>query len=205
VPVVIRATALRDSEGKVIGAIESFSNNASVIDARRKLRELRQVALTDALTGIGNRKHLEGRLSAVVAEYQNNASPAGILFIDVDHFKQVNDTYGHNTGDTVLRMVANTIRYALRATDTVGRWGGEEFIAILYDMQAKEALKAAAEKVRTLVEHSRLDVNGQGLTVKVSVGGTFLCADDTPELLVQRADELMYLSKQAGRNRVTIG
>ena len=205
VPVVIRATALRDQEGNVIGAIESFSNNTSVIDARRKLRELRQVALTDALTGIGNRKHLEGRLSAVIAEYRNNASPAGLLFMDVDHFKQVNDTYGHNTGDTVLRMVANTIRYALRATDTVGRWGGEEFIAILHDMQEKEALQAAAEKVRTLVEHSRLDVNGQGLTVTVSVGGTLLCPGDTPELLVQRADQLMYLSKQSGRNRVTIG
>jgi diguanylate cyclase (GGDEF)-like protein/PAS domain S-box-containing protein len=205
VPVVIRATALRDHEGNVIGAIESFSNNASVIDARRKLRELRQVALTDGLTGIGNRKHLEGRLSAVIAEYRNNASPAGLLFIDVDRFKQVNDTYGHNTGDTVLRMVANTIRYALRATDTIGRWGGEEFIALLYDMQEREALQAAAEKVRTLVEYSRLDVNGQGLAVTVSVGGTLLCPDDTPELLVQRADRLMYLSKQAGRNRVTIG
>jgi diguanylate cyclase (GGDEF)-like protein/PAS domain S-box-containing protein len=205
VPVMIRATALWDGEGNVIGAIESFSNNASVIDARRKLRELRQVALTDALTGVGNRKHLEGRLSAVIAEYQNNASPAGILFMDVDHFKQVNDTHGHNTGDNVLRMVANTIRYALRATDTIGRWGGEEFIAILYDMQEKESLQAAAEKVRTLVEHSRLDVNGQGLTVTVSVGGTLLCSNDTPELLVQRADELMYHSKQAGRNFVTIG
>jgi diguanylate cyclase (GGDEF)-like protein/PAS domain S-box-containing protein len=205
VPVMIRATALRDGEGNVIGAIESFSNNASVIDARRKLRELRQVALTDALTGIGNRKHLEGRLSAVIAEYRNNTSPAGLLFIDVDHFKQVNDAYGHNTGDNVLCMVANTIRYALRATDTIGRWGGEEFIAILYDMQEKEALQAAAEKVQTLVKHSRLDVNGQGLTVTVSIGGTLLCPDDTPELLVQRADQLMYLSKQAGRNRVTIG
>lgn len=205
VPVMIRATALRDQEGNVIGAIESFSNNASVIDARRKLRELRQVALTDALTGIGNRKHLEGRLSAVIAENRNNASPAGLLFMDVDHFKQVNDAYGHNTGDNVLRMVANTIRYALRGTDTIGRWGGEEFIAILYDMQEIEALQAAAEKVRTLVEHSRLDVNGRGLAVTVSVGGTLLCPDDTPELLVQRADQLMYRSKQAGRNRVTIG
>jgi diguanylate cyclase (GGDEF)-like protein/PAS domain S-box-containing protein len=205
VPVVIRATALRDQEGNVIGAIESFSNNASVIDARRKLRELRQVALTDALTGIGNRKHLEGRLSAVIAEYRNNASPAGLLFMDLDHFKQVNDTYGHNTGDNVLHMVASTIRYALRATDTVGRWGGEEFIAILYDIPEREALHAAAEKVRTLVEHSRLDVNGQGLTVTVSVGGTLLCSNDTPELLVQRADDLMYRSKQAGRNCVTLG
>jgi len=202
---IIRATTLRDGERNIIGAIESFSNNASVIDARRKLQELRHVAMSDPLTWIGNRRHLDGRLSAVIAEYQINASIAGLLFIDVDHFKEVNDTYGHNTGDDVLRMVANTIRYALRLTDTVGRWGGDEFLAILHDVQDKEALRFAAEKVRTLAENSRLDLNGQGLAVTVSIGGTLLQPGDTPELLVQRADELIYQSKQAGRKRVTIG
>ena len=205
VPVVIRASALRNGEGQIIGAIESFSNNTSVMDARRKLRELRQVALTDPLTGIGNRKHLEGRLRAVIAEYQNNASNAGLLFMDVDRFKQVNDSHGHNTGDNTLRMIANTIRYGLRATDTIGRWGGEEFIAILYDVQSEKSLQAAAEKVRSLVECSRLDVDEQGLTVTISIGGTLLLPGDTPETLVQRADQLMYRSKQAGRNRVTVG
>jgi diguanylate cyclase (GGDEF)-like protein/PAS domain S-box-containing protein len=205
VPIVVRASPIRDRAGNIIGAVESFSNNASVIDARSKLRELRRVAMTDPLTGLGNRKYLDGRLSALIAEYQNNASTAALLFMDVDHFKQVNDTYGHNTGDTVLRMVAQTMRYSLRATDTVGRWGGEEFIAILYGMQEKESLEAAAEKVRTLVEFSRLDVTERGLTVTVSIGGTLLVPGDTPQSLVQRADELMYRSKQAGRNRVTIG
>lgn len=204
-PVVIRASALRDAEGNIIGAIESFSNNTSVFDARRKLRELRRAATTDPVTGIGNRRHLEGRLSAVIAEFQNNSSPAGLLFLDVDHFKQVNDSYGHNTGDKVLRMVARTIRHAVRATDTVGRWGGEEFLAILYDLQGRNALEAAAEKVRTLVEYSRLDMNSQGLSVTVSIGATMLLPGDTPALLVQRADEIMYRSKQAGRNRVTVG
>jgi diguanylate cyclase (GGDEF)-like protein/PAS domain S-box-containing protein len=205
VPIVVRASPIRDRAGNIIGAVESFSNNASVIDARSKLRELRRVAMTDPLTGLGNRKYLDGRLSALIAEYQNNASTAALLLMDVDHFKQVNDTYGHNTGDTVLRMVAQTMRYSLRATDTVGRWGGEEFIAILYGMQEKESLEAAAEKVRTLVEFSRLDVTERGLTVTVSIGGTLLVPGDTPQSLVQRADELMYRSKQAGRNRVTIG
>lgn len=204
-PIMIRASPMRDRDGNIIGAIESFSNNASVIDARRKLREMRLAAMTDPLTKIGNRKHLEGRLSAVIAECRKNSSIAGMLFMDVDHFKQVNDAYGHNTGDNVLRMVANTIRYAVRGTDTVGRWGGEEFIAILYDMQGAGPLRSAAEKVRTLVECSRLDVNGQGLAVTLSIGGTLLRAEDTPELFVQRADELMYQSKQAGRNQVTIG
>jgi len=130
-PVIVRASAVRDEEGNIIGAVESFSNNASIMDARRKLLELRHVATTDALTGIGNRMHLDGRLNAAIAEYQNNPSAAALLFMDVDNFKQVNDTYGHNTGDKALRMVANTIRYALRVTDTIGRWGGDEFVAIL--------------------------------------------------------------------------
>jgi diguanylate cyclase (GGDEF)-like protein len=205
VPVVIRASAIRNPLGEIIGAVESFSNMSSVIDTRSKLRALRREVTTDALTGVGNRKFLEGRLEALIAEYKNNPGAAGLLFMDVDHFKLVNDRFGHNTGDTVLRMVAKTLRFALRATDTVGRWGGEEFIAILYQMQDQNALKAAAEKVRTLVECSRLDLNEKRLAVTISIGGTLLLPEDSPELLVQRADALMYQSKQAGRNRVTIG
>lgn len=204
-PVTVRASALRDDQGNIIGAVESFSNNASIMDARRKLLELRHVATTDALTGVGNRMHLDGRLNAVIAEYQNNPSAAGILFMDVDNFKQVNDTYGHNTGDKALRMVANTIRYALRVTDTIGRWGGDEFVAILYDLEENNALQVVAEKVRTLVENSRLDVETRSLTVALSIGGSLLLPGDTPEALIQRADQLMYQSKQAGRNCITIG
>lgn len=204
-PVVIRATAMRDGEGNIIGAIESFSSNMDVVNTRRKLQKLHQAAMTDRLTGIGNRRHLEGRLSAVIAEYKSNAAIAGLLFMDVDQFKQFNDIYGHNSGDEVLRMVAKTIRHAVRATDTVGRWGGEEFMAILYDVQDERDLLAAANKVRAMVEYSRLDVDGQGLAVTVSIGGTLLGPDDTHDSFVARADALMYKSKQAGRNRITIG
>lgn len=204
-PVIVRAAALRDEAGNIIGAIESFSNNTTAFNTRRELRELHQAVLTDPLTGIGNRRQLEGRLRAVVAEFENTPSMAGLLFMDVDHFKKINDSYGHNVGDNVLHMVANTMRYALRATDTIGRWGGEEFVAILYDVQDRDALESAAQKLRTLVEYSRLDDNGQGLAVTISIGATLLLPGDTPELLIQRADELMYQSKRAGRNCVTMG
>ena len=204
-PVVVRAAALRDEAGRIVGAIESFSNCTTIMNTRRELRDMHQAAMTDPLTGVGNRRHLEGRLRAAIAESPANASLAGLLFIDVDHFKQFNDTYGHNTGDHILRMVAQTMRHALRASDTAGRWGGEEFIAILHDMQDKDDLRAAAEKVCALVQHSRLDVDGQGLGVTVSIGGTLLLPEDTPDALVSRADKFMYQSKQSGRNRVTIG
>ena len=204
-PVVVRAAALRDDAGNIIGAVESFSNNTGMSNARRDLRALHHAAMTDPLTGIGNRRHLEGRLSAVIAEFQNNGSRAGLLFIDVDHFKQFNDIYGHNTGDSVLCMVAKTMRHALCATDSFGRWGGEEFIAILPDIPHKNALRITAEKIRSLVECSRLDVTQQHLTVTISIGGTLLLQGDTHDSLVGRADELMYRSKQAGRNCVSIG
>lgn len=101
VPVIVRGSALRDEEGNIIGAIETFSNNASLIHTRRKLRDLRHAALTDPLTGVGNRRHIEGRLSAALAEFHNNATSAGLLVMDVDRFKKFNDTHGHNLGDDI--------------------------------------------------------------------------------------------------------
>jgi len=204
-PVVVRATALRDRTGNVIGAIESFSNNSSVINARRRLSEMRQIVRTDALTKVGNRQHIEGRLHAVIAEFENTQKLAGLLFIDIDCFKKVNDTYGHDVGDKALCMVVNTIRHALRSTDTIGRWGGEEFVAILYDIFDEKTLYKIAEKVRMLVEVSHLETNTQSLSVTISIGATRLYTNDTPESILQRADGFMYRSKQAGRNRVTIG
>ena len=205
VPIIVRATALRDGEGRIIGAIETFSSIKSVIDARRQLKELRHVVHTDRLTGVGNRQLVEGRLRAVIAECAHTKSSAGLLFMDLDNFKWVNDTHGHNVGDKVLRMVTATFNHSLRATDTIGRWGGEEFIAILKDIDNEGTLLRIAEKVRTLVEFSRLDFNDQNLTVTISIGATRLRTNDTPETIIERADGLMYQSKKAGRNTVTIG
>ncbi len=205
VPVIIRATALRDEEGKVIGAIESFSNNRHVIDTRRQLREMRHIVHTDRLTSIGNRRLVEGRLRAVIAECAHTKSSAGLLFMDIDNFKQVNDTHGHDVGDKVLRMVTSTFNHSLRATDTIGRWGGEEFVAILKDIDNDEVLWNIAEKVRTLVEFSSLDLDDQTLSVTLSIGATRLRYNDTPESIIHRADGLMYQSKRTGRNTVTVG
>jgi len=205
VPIIVRATALRDEDGNIIGAIESFSNNRLVLDARRKLREMRHIVHTDRLTSIGNRQLVEGRLRAVIAECAHTKGSAGLLFMDIDHFKQINDTYGHLVGDQVLRMATATFNHSLRATDTIGRWGGEEFIAILKDVDNDLTLQQIAEKVRTLVEFSRLDLDHQTLTVTISIGATLLRPNDTPESIVNRADGLMYQSKKAGRNIVTVG
>ena len=205
VPVLVRAAPMRDAQGNIIGAIESFSGDTGMMSVRKQLRELRQTTLTDTLTNIGNRKFIEGRLRAAIAEYHNRESGAALLFMDIDHFKQVNDTYGHDIGDKILRMVAATLQSTLRKTDAVGRWGGEEFIAVLHDVNSFEALKKICEKLRMLVELSRLDSADISLTVTISIGATLLRPDDTPETVVQRADALMYESKEGGRNQATVG
>ena len=102
-------------------------------------------------------------------------------------------------------MVANTFRLALRATDTIGRWGGEEFIAILYDIFDEKQLYTTAEKVRVLVEASSFEIDGHTLNVTASIGATRLHTNDTPESLIRRADGLMYRSKRAGGNCINIG
>jgi diguanylate cyclase (GGDEF)-like protein/PAS domain S-box-containing protein len=205
IPVLVRAAAMRDEQGNIIGAVETFSSDSGLTTVRQELRQLRHTTRTDPLTRIGNRAYLDGRLRALIAEYANQAGGAAILFMDIDHFKQVNDSHGHEAGDKVLRMVAKTLEQNLRKSDAVGRWGGEEFLAILYDAATPELLKTIAEKLRTLVEFSRLDQESSSLNVTISIGATILQPGDSPESIVRRADELMYQSKQAGRNRISVG
>jgi diguanylate cyclase (GGDEF)-like protein/PAS domain S-box-containing protein len=205
VPVVIRATPLRNDGGEIIGAIESFYNNESILTTRRQLHEMRRAVLVDPLTGISNRRHLEGRLRAMIAESHHTKVGMGLLFIDVDRFKEFNDSFGHVTGDRVLSMVANDLRHNLRSTDTVGRWAGDEFLALLSDVQDSHNLRSIAAKLKKMVECSRIDLEDKSLFVTISVGGTLLLPEDTPQSLVRRADELMYSSKKSGRNHVVVG
>jgi diguanylate cyclase (GGDEF)-like protein/PAS domain S-box-containing protein len=205
VPVLVRGSALRDENGAIVGAVETFSNNAGLMHVRQQVSELRRSALQDSLIGIGNRLHVEGRLHAVIAECRHNKSTAALLFMDIDHFKHCNDTYGHDVGDKVLHMVGNTLRHSLRASDTVGRWGGEEFIAIVYDVPDERTVRRFADKLRVMVECSHFNVGPERLATTISIGATLLRPDDTAESFVRRADQLMYQSKEAGRNRVTVG
>ena len=205
VPVLVRGSVLRDEDGTIVGAVETFSNNTTLMNVQHDAAELRRTTLRDALTGIGNRLHLDGRLRAVIAECSQNDASAGLLFMDIDNFKRCNDTFGHEAGDRALRMVGSTLRCTLRATDTVGRWGGEEFIAIVGNVRDEPTLLKIAEHLRIMVECSHLDVGAESLAITISIGATLLRAGDTAESFVGRADQLMYQSKEAGRNRVTVG
>ena len=205
VPVQIRATPLRDESGKIIGAVETFNKGISPEKTERRIRKLQQTALLDPLTTIGNRRHLEGRLKVSMVDYHEHRFPFGLLFCDIDHFKNLNDTYGHNLGDRVLRMIAQTLRTNIRETDTMGRWGGEEFLVILHDIDANSLLKIG-EKLRNLVRNSHLTLPDKRiLSTTISIGGTLVRDTDTVDSLVDRADRLMYQSKANGRNCVTVG
>jgi diguanylate cyclase (GGDEF)-like protein/PAS domain S-box-containing protein len=206
VPVFVRVAPMKNEKGEIIGAVETFSVDAGVKAVRQELHELRENIQMDKLTGVANRRYLEGKLHGVIAELAfNQKATIGLLFIDIDRFKAFNDTYGHNSGDKALSVVASTLLNTVRESGIVGRWGGEEFLAILYEMEDKASLKMVAEKLRNLVEASRIDTGNGIHSVTISVGATLFQETDTPASVVQRADELMYQSKRKGRNRVSVG
>ena len=163
-----------------------------------------EVSHTDALTFLPNRRQIIADLQRETNFSDNYGTPLTISMLDIDHFKDFNDTYGHLTGDKILRFVANSIRHNLRGSDSCGRWGGEEFVAMLLEVD-EEALRRVAEKLRSVVAHATVREKETDLGVTISIGASLVRPEDTFQSLMQRADELMYESKQAGRDRVTIG
>ena len=202
VPVSVRTSPVRNDAGEIIGAVEIFSDNSSSMQIMQEFEKLKQTAYLDALTAVGNRRYGEMTLSTRVYDLHTHGIPFGVLFMDIDHFKSFNDTYGHKTGDDVLVMVATSIAMSLRKIDVVARWGGEEFVVILPGATGV-VIKSLSERVRMLIENSFILVGDRKLSVTVSIGAATSRSDDTAETIVSRADKLMYLSKSRGRNRVT--
>lgn len=202
VPVSVRTAPVYDEQGTVIGAVEIFSDNSSSLQILLEYEKLKQDAFFDELTGIGNRRYGEMTLATRMYDLETHAIPFGLLFMDIDHFKQFNDRYGHKTGDDVLVMVARSISVALRKIDVVARWGGEEFVVILPGAN-RVVLNSVAERVRMLIEKSFLMVGEEKLNVTISVGAALSLTGDTVETVVSRADRHMYQSKEQGRNRCT--
>jgi diguanylate cyclase (GGDEF)-like protein/PAS domain S-box-containing protein len=137
VEVQVGVRPVRDGRGQIIGAIETFTDESAVAATHARLAELEQLAMVDALTGVPNRRFLEMTLSSRLAELRRYAVPFVVAFADIDHFKRVNDDNGHDVGDEVLRMVAKTLSGNVRSSDTLARFGGEEFVLVLNHMRVR--------------------------------------------------------------------
>jgi diguanylate cyclase (GGDEF)-like protein len=164
----------------------------------------RTAAMVDPLTGIANRRSFLQDATVLAKRHIGNPRPAAVLLIDLDHFKSINDRFGHAVGDRVLEIFAETAQQTLRSNDLVGRLGGEEFAAVIYDASQDKAL-AVAERLRTAFAQSTQDVDGRPICATVSIGMVH-CQNpilDVPGLLAQ-ADQALYFAKERGRNRVEV-
>jgi diguanylate cyclase (GGDEF)-like protein/PAS domain S-box-containing protein len=202
-PVLIRVSPLRDAAGRIIGAVETFSDNSSKAELLQRIDELQKESLVDPLTGLANRRCIDMKLHSRIDEMKRYGWTCGVLFFDIDHFKVVNDTYGHTVGDNVLMMVGRTLSSNLRYHDLVGRYGGEEFVAVITNVDPVR-LHSFANRLRLLVKKSSLETEYSTIRVTVSVGATIVLPEDTVERAIARADQYMYHSKISGRNRVSM-
>jgi two-component system cell cycle response regulator len=171
---------------------------------RSNLDQSLELAVTDQLTGLHNRRYMTSQLEALMRRSAAGGEPVSVLMVDIDHFKRVNDSYGHAVGDEVLEEFAVRLASNVRAVDLPVRHGGEEFVVVMPDTDTEDA-RRIAERIRLHVGGAPFRVRGGGelLTVTISAGVATSCGpDDTPARLLKRADEALYEAKAGGRNRV---
>ncbi len=203
IPVSIRIAPIRDNSGQIIGAIELFTDERFKQDILQQIEELKRLSLIDPLTLLGNRRYIEMALQSRMADWQRDRILFGVMFLDIDNFKLINDRYGHHIGDCILKMVAQTVLNNARVSDAFGRWGGEEIVGWIRVPDHRQFYHLA-ERFRLLIENSYLTVENQVVSVTVSIGATFVTPDDNVETLISRADQLMYQSKKKGKNCITM-
>jgi diguanylate cyclase (GGDEF)-like protein len=195
-----------DYVSKPFHKAELLARVRTVLRIKLQRDSLAQQALTDALTGLGNRAAFERRMCEAVAVAQRYGRPAALVMIDLDHFKRLNDTFGHSFGDRVLRALAGVLRQTARETDIAFRYGGEEFAVLLTETSLEQGLRAA-ERIRAAIAAIDLDCDGAGVQVTASLGiaATTQWPDTdalTPPQLVSAADGALYQAKHGGRNQV---
>lgn len=215
IPVDTKAVPIRDARGEVIGAAQLFRDNYQKVASQEKIEEMEKMSLIDPLTGLPNRRYLETHLNAKTEQLRRYGWPFGILLIDVDHFQKFNDTFGTDTGDRLLQVVAKTLSQTTRGFDFLGRWEEDKFIVILVNIN-KTQLFTIANRFRFLVQHSGLSRKELGIPDHLRTGGTPLHATisigaclarptESAESLLEIAKQNLLQSKRTGGNRVTMG
>lgn len=199
VPVAVRVQPIRAEDGSITGAVEIFSDDTAQYAARRKTEEMERLAFLDQLTQIPNRRYIEMSLATAMNEYRVHQDPFAVLVADMNYFKQINDNYGHDAGDRALQELAKTLAGTLRGNDVVGRWGGDEFVAIARHVD-RGGLTVLIERCSALVSTTSISLSdGRTISLSISIGAALVLPDDTPESILKRADQLMYENKMKSR------
>ncbi len=186
-----------DSKGKVSGVI---GNVRDLTERKRAEQQIEYQAYHDALTGLANRRLFQEHLTLAIALAQRRRRPVAVLFLDLDHFKVVNDSLGHTLGDTLLREIATRLKSSVREGDVVARVGGDEFTIVLQELEKKEDAAAMAQRVLRIIAEP-IDVEGHRLYITTSIGITVYPEDgEDAETLLKNADNAMYRAKAVGRN-----
>jgi diguanylate cyclase (GGDEF)-like protein/PAS domain S-box-containing protein len=204
VPVNVRVVPMHDDEGRIVGASEIFSRKSARAEVERRISELRRRLSIDVLTQVPNRDHAERAIRSRLFDLHNGGPQFGLLFMDIDRFKSINDSHGHAIGDIALKTLASTLIGCVRPTDVVARWGGEEFVGAFDDVDTA-GLDVVCRKILAVTRSSEVVDGATRVPLTISVGATLARASDSFETLVARADGLMYRSKNEGRDRATIG
>lgn len=199
VPVFIQAFPIVEGH-KTQGALQVFTDDAHKKFASHPFTKLLKIANTDALTGLLNRRSMEFKIKRQLCHAVPPNEPFGILFLDVDNFKQINDQHGHYIGDAVLIKLAQLFRKAVSYCGQIGRWGGEEFVGICQGERANELLDVASDIHSMLRDTDFFTAEGCVFPVTISIGATLVQANDSMESLIARADALMYIGKGNGKN-----
>lgn len=201
VPVHVRVFPFKNQTGEIVGGIELFSNTGSLDLLQSRIGELEELALMDTLTRLPNRRHIEARIESQLALLEREGVPFSVVFADVDNFKVFNDQHGHKAGDDLLKTVGRTMAGCARPFDTIGRWGGDEFVGVLPNCNLAGAEKFA-ERACMLVRHSRAHVGKTNLRPSMSAGVAVSRKGDSISSIISRADVLMYEQKRIGGDGV---
>ena len=195
------ATSAEVMEDKLFKAEQYINESLAVIETKRLMSSLRDAALIDTLTGLNNRRYLQEYTEKIVAGVRRRGKSIGLIMCDLDYFKQVNDTYGHHTGDLVLKESAHVILQSVREADIVIRFGGEEFLVVLLDILDGESMNIA-EKIRSNIEQLKIKLPGGVIEKTISLGVSEFPADtETLWSCIKYSDVALYRAKEEGRNR----
>ncbi|MCG8637553.1 MAG: GGDEF domain-containing protein, partial [Desulfobacterales bacterium] len=192
-----------EKNGREIGSIMTFTD---ITTQKKFMEKLERLATIDELTGIYNRRHLMELADIEIQRFARSRLHLAMLILDLDHFKVVNDTWGHHSGDRVLKAFAVSVRQNIRAMDIFGRFGGEEFMIIMPDTSEAVALETA-KRICSLVENLSVSFDETAIrfTVSIGVSGTWNRENPDLEMITQEADKALYAAKKNGRNQVVLG